>query len=53
VYARTSTAIAHGRDPKYVKELTMPKGTEKKKTNNKPKVTVKEKKERKKLKSGK
>jgi hypothetical protein len=31
----------------------MPKGTEKKKTNNQPKVTVKEKKERKKLKSGK
>ena len=31
----------------------MPKGTEKKKTNNKPKVTVKEKKAKKKLKSGK
>jgi hypothetical protein len=30
----------------------MPKGHEKKKTNNKPKVTVKEKKAKKKLKSG-
>lgn len=29
----------------------MPKGTEKKKTNNKPKLTVKEKKEKKKLKT--
>lgn len=31
----------------------MPKGTEKKKTNNKPKVTVKERKAKKKLKTGK
>ncbi len=31
----------------------MPKGQEKKKTNNKPKVTVKERKAKKKLKSGK
>ncbi|HTU58486.1 MAG TPA: hypothetical protein VMF89_08630 [Polyangiales bacterium] len=31
-------------------DLTMPKGTEKKKTNNKPKLTVKEKKEKKKAK---
>jgi hypothetical protein len=30
----------------------MPKGTEKKKTNNKPKLTVKEKKEKKKAKKG-
>jgi hypothetical protein len=29
-------------------DLDMPKGTEKKKTNNKPKLTVKEKKEKKK-----
>lgn len=31
----------------------MPKGTEKKKTNNQPKVTVKEKKAKKKLKNAK
>lgn len=32
------------------KVIDMPKGTEKKKTNNKPKLTVKEKKEKKKTK---
>jgi hypothetical protein len=34
--------------PPNSKVMTMPKGTEKKKTNNKPKLTVKEKKAKKK-----
>ena len=36
-----------------LERFTLPKGTEKKKTNNKPKLTVKEKKAKKKEKAGK